>query len=305
VKKLVKLVRCASWSLLLAGGLALAADTGSMQAKNPRIPTILSHFKAGKLEAAESELNLARKWDGNTSVDLGQLSILEGMIRAVSADDEQARACFRRALALDPNAQVPTAATARIVKIFDGVRAEVRAGGAASAAATAGAAPASPRDPAVQTHDFVTRFEDQYAAGNLQAAGALLDAAGARKDMTELELGQIELLKAVLAVLRDLEKGGPLPQAYRSLADDFEAAEVKLAEAADGKKLGEMGAAQFLAFRSSLRMVCGVLRAEFGEADRARVSFRKALELNPKAKLPAMAPAGSKKLFNESRGGKK
>jgi len=286
----VKLAICMTW--LLAGTLALAAGAGESQAKNPRIPTILSLFKAGKLEQAEAELRLARAYEGNTSVDLGQLSILDGMIAAVNADDEQARAAFRRALALDPQAALPEAATAHIRKLFEAVRAEPRAAASTTARARASGSGAARNLPA--------EFEQQYSVGKLEDAEAFLNTAGAQSDLSQVESGQILVLKGLVEVLKKL-RAGAAPDRCRSYADDLEAVEARLAEETATAKLSEAESAQFLALRGSLLVVRGVLRVESGEQDRAKASFRKALEVNPRAKLPSLASAKARRLFNETK----
>src|SRR5690242_16422514 len=102
---------------LLAGSLALAADAARPQAKNPHLPVIQKYLKGGDLDRAEAELRAARAWEGNTSVDHGQISILQGMLSALSANDEEAKAAFRRALALDPQAKLPDVATDQVRKM--------------------------------------------------------------------------------------------------------------------------------------------------------------------------------------------
>jgi len=281
----VKLAICMTW--LLAGTLALAAGAGESQAKNPRIPTILSLFKAGKLEQAEAELRLARAYEGNTSVDLGQLSILDGMIAAVNADDEQARAAFRRALALDPQAALPEAATAHVRKLFEAVRAEPRAAASTARARASGSA-----------RNLPAEFEQQYSAGKLEDAEAFLNTAAAQSDLSQVESGQILVLQGLVEVLKKL-RAGAAPDKCRSYADDLEAVEARLAEETATAKLSEAESAQFLALRGSLLVVRGVLRVESGEQDRAKASFRKALEVNPRAKLPSLASAKARRLFNE------
>jgi hypothetical protein len=143
-------------------------------------------------------------------------------------------------------------------------------------------------------------FEQLVADGKLPAAGALLDTAGAGKDLAEVESGQLSVLKGVLVVLQSLPKGLP-KETCRARADDLQSVEARLAEATAGAELSGAESAQFLALRGLLLTVGGSLRVESGEEDRARASFRKALEINPRARLPGAASAAARRLFDEAK----
>lgn len=285
---------------VLAGAIAHAAGPAQTSARNPHLQTILGLFKAGKLDQAENELRLARAYEGNTSADLGQLAILDGMLRAVSAEDEQARAAFRRALMLNPQATLPDVATARIRKMFDEIRVEARAV-ASNLRSTASSA--APSHGPGSTRNFPAEFERHCSAGKLDAARALLDAAGARKDLTVIESGQILVLQGLLVVFQTLQQGAA-PEVYRSLADDLEVVEAKMAEETAAARLTEAESAQFLALRGTLLLLRGMLRVESGEESRARASLRKALEINPRARLPPFASSRARRLLDETRAGR-
>lgn len=272
----------------LSGSLALAADSWT-KGQNPHIEAVRKHFKAGNLERADSELKLARdpKYK-NTSVDLGQIAILEGMLAAVDANEEQARAAFRLSLALDPQATLPDEATPYVRKIFAAVRAEPRASSPAAGSARG----------AGTGRNIPAEFEQKYFAGKLDAAEAFLNAAGAQSNLSQVESGQIDILKGLVTFFQKLQKKEVTPDQCGSFANDLEAAEVRLAEETG---LSEAESAQFLAVRGVLLMVGGVLRVEAGDENNARASFRKALEINPRAKLPSVASAKARRLFNEAK----
>ncbi len=283
----MRLAICLSW--FLCGSVALAGE-GWTKASNPHIPTVLSHFKAGDLPRAEAELRLARAPKGytNTSVDLGQIAILEGMLAAVDANEEQARAAFRRALALDPQASLPDAATPFVRKIFNAVRAEPRA---------PSSSPASPRGAGTGLN-IPAEFEQKFFAGKLEEAEAFLATAGARKDLSEVESGQVDMLQGIVKFFVQLQKKKATPENCASFANDLEAIEVRLAEETS---LPEAMAAQVLSLRGVLLMSTGVLRAEAGDDGSAKGAFRKALEINRGAKLPAVASAKARRLFGEAK----
>jgi len=284
----VKLAAC--MLCLLSGSLALAGEL----AKNPHLPVIQRYFKAGKLDQVESELRAAKEWKANTSVDWGQIAILEGMVFALSAEDEQARASFSRALALDPQATLPAEANARVRKMFDAVRAEGRS--AAPAAAPAGEGKSSGRN-------LPAEFEQQCAKGDLKSVEKILSAASAQ-GLSELESGQVLILRGMLENLKAIQEDKASPEYCRSHADDLEASEARLGEDSAKVRLSDSDAAQFLSLRTSMLVVCGMLRMKAGDEKLARAVFRKALALNPKARLPAIAPAKTRRAFEEAKGQK-
>ena len=285
----MKLAACMLW--LLSGSLALAAPA---QAKNPHLAVIQGYFKAGKLDQVDKEIAAAKEWSGNTSVDLGQIAILEGMLSALSAEDEQARASFRRALALDPQATLPAEANPHVRKMFDAIRAEVRS--AAPAGPPSGGGKSSGRN-------IPAEFEQQCAKGDLKAVEKMLAAAGAQGGLSDVESGQVLILRGMLENLKALQEE-KAPEYYRSHADDLEASEARLGEDSAKVQLSDADAAQFTSLRTSMLVVCGMLRMKVGDDKLARAAFRKALALNPKARLLAAANAKAKRAFEESRGQK-
>jgi hypothetical protein len=283
----VKLAAC--MLCLLSGSLALAGEL----AKNPHLAAIQKYFNAGKLDQVESELRAAKEWKANTSVDWGRIAIFEGMVFALSAEDEQARGSFSRALALDPQATLPDGANARVRKMFDAVRAEARS--------TAPAAPAG--EGKSSGRNLPAEFEQQCAKGDLKSVEKMLAAASAQ-GLSELESGQVLILRGMLENLKAIQEDKASPEYCRSHADDLEASEARLGEDSAKVKLSDSDAAQFLSLRTSMLAVCGMLRMKAGDEKLARAVFRKALALNPKARLPAIAPAKTRRAFEEAKGQK-
>lgn len=291
----MKLAACMSW--LLSGALALAASAAEParpQAKNPHLAVIQGYFKAGKLDQVESELRAAKAWDQNKSVDLGRIAILEGMLSALSAEDEQARASFRRALALDPQATLPAEANAHVRKMFDAVRAEARS--ATPAGSPSGGGKSSGRN-------LPAEFEQQIAKGDLKAAEKMLGEARAKGGLSDVESGQVLILQGMLENLKSLQEE-KAPEYYRSHADDLEASEARLGEDSAKVQLSDSDAAQFLSLRTSMLVGCGMLRMKAGDEKLARAAFRKALALDPRARLPAVATAKTRRAFEEAKGQK-
>jgi hypothetical protein len=283
----VKLAAC--MLCLLSGSIAYA------QAKNPHLPAIQRYIKAGKLDQVESELRAAKTWEQNKSVDLGQIAIYEGMLSALSAEDEQARASFRRALALDPQATLPAEANDKVRKMFDAVRAEVRS--ATPAGSATGGGKSSGRN-------LPAEFEDLLAKGDLKAVEKMLSAAGAQGGLSDVESGQVLILRGMLENLKAVQEDKAPPEYCRSHADDLEASEARLGEDSAKVQLSDADAAQFRSLRTSMLVVCGVLRMKGGDDKLARAAFRKALALNPRARLPTVANARTRRAFEESRGQK-
>lgn len=276
---------------LLYGSLVLAADAARPQARNPHLPAIQKYLKGGDLDRAEAELRAARTWAGNTSVDHGQISILQGMLSALSANDEEAKAAFRRALALDPQAQLPDVATDQVRKMFEQARAEARS---AVPEGTATKGKSSGRN-------LPAELAQEWAKGDLKAAEALLKAAAAQPGLSDWESGQVSMLQGMLENLRSLELEKE-PAYYRSAADDLEAYEARLGEDTSKVHLPEAESAQVQSLRTSMLVVCGMLRMQSGEDKRAGATFRKALALNPRLRLPAIASAKARRAFEEAKG---
>ncbi|HEY8211497.1 MAG TPA: hypothetical protein VIG99_28635 [Myxococcaceae bacterium] len=273
------------------GSLALAGDAPRPQARNPHLPVIQKHLKGGDLDRAEAELRAAQAWKENTSVDLGQISILQGILSTLSANDEEAKAAFRRALALDPQAQLPEAANEKVRAMFEQARADARS---AVPEGTATKGQSSGRN-------LPAEMEQQWVKGDLKSAETLLEVAGAQPGLSDWESGQVNLLQAMQGNLRSLQEKKE-PAYYRSAADDLEASEARLGEETSQVQLPEAAAAQVLSLRTSMLVVCGMLRLQSGEEKRAVASFRKALALNPRARLPAVATAKMRRAFEEAKG---
>jgi hypothetical protein len=245
------------------------------------------------LDQAESELRAAKAWERNPSVDMGQIAGYEGMLSALSAEDEQARASFRRALALDPKDTLPAEANAQVREMIDAVRAEARS-----------AAPAGSGGGRSTGRNLPAEFDQGCAKGDLKAVEDMLTAANAQGGLSDVESGQVLILRGMLENLKALKDDKASADYCRSHADDLEASEARLGEDSAKVQLSEAATAQFLSLRTSMLVVCGMLRMKAGDDKLARAAFKKALVLNPTAKLPAFAPAKTKSAFEESKGRK-
>jgi len=109
-------------ALTAAPARAAEEGTAAPRPQNPRVKKVLELYERGEIELTEKALRSAQADERNTSADREQLFLIEGMLRVVSAADDQARAAFGRALELNPQAQLPAAASARARKLFEQAR---------------------------------------------------------------------------------------------------------------------------------------------------------------------------------------
>lgn len=281
---------------------AAAPDAGTTcEAASSHLKTIESLLSGGHLQAAEPELQIARRASCSTPPYLVQLDILHGMFWAASADDEQTLAVFRRALALDLKAQLPEWATQRMRKLFEQARRDIEQARRESEELSR----LPPPSQGARSRPLVRESLVALVSGalseetDLQRVKALLDKAEDRKDEHAWRL----LLQGMLKFLEHLQTGPgegdhgkqAFLEAARSHADDLKAVEVALSEDGTGDR------PQVLLLREMLLTAEGLLRLGCGEEVLARTAFQRALELNPEARLPAFARGDARRLFDTLR----
>jgi len=254
--------------------MAAPAAAPAPAAANPHIPRGLSLFADGLLQEADDALQAAFAYPRNTPADAVSLQVLDGMLRAVSADDDLARAAFGRALQLDPAAVLPPSATSRVRRLFEQAKRE--------------------RELRTAGPSLASQVEKLSVEGKLDGAEALV--AGASKS----EAGQALVLKGLVLVLKGLQKAGPAEadkaKAAQGVEKQLQVAEQQLASNA-ASSTSESESAQQLVLKGMLLMVKGLVKAEAGDEAQAKAAFTQALELDPAARLPATATPRVQKLF--------
>jgi len=247
---------------------------GEPASTNPHLAKGLGLFADGLLQESDEALQAAFANPRNTPADAVNLQVLDGMLRAVSADDDLARAAFGRALQLDPAVVLPPSATSRVRRLFEQAKRERE---------TRNAGPS-----------LASQVEKLSAEGKLEGAEALV--AGASKS----EAGQALVLKGLVLCLKGLQKAGPAEadkaKAAQGVEKQLQAAEQQLATNA-ASATSESESAQQLVLKGMLLMVKGLVKAEAGDETQAKAAFTQALELDPAAKLPATATPPAQKLF--------
>jgi len=262
-----------------------AAPAAAPASTNPHVSAGLSLFEQGLLQAADEQLRQALVFEPNTPLDAVQLQILDGMLRAVSADDDLARAAFGRALALNAAVTLPSAATTRVRRVFEQARRELEA--------------RTSNRPAL-----ASQISKLSTEGKLEGAEALLADAGARKGLTPVESGQLFVLKGLVTVLKGLQAAGPAEgdkaKAAQGSEKQLQAVERQLASEATAS-LSEAESAQRLMLKGMVLLVKGLVKAESGDEAQAKAAFAQALELDPAAQIPAGATAKVQKLFETAK----
>ena len=252
----------------------LGADAPASASTNPHIAKGLGLFGDGLLQEADEALQAAFANPRNTPADAVNLQVLDGMLRAVSADDDLARAAFGRALQLDPAVVLPSSATSRVRRLFEQSKRE--------------------REQRNAGPSLASQVEKLSAEGKLDGAEALV--AGASKS----EAGQALVLKGLVLCLKGLQKAGPAEadkaKAAQGVEKQLQVAEQQLATNA-ASATSESESAQQLVLKGMLLMVKGLVKAEAGDETQAKAAFTQALELDPGAKLPATATPRAQKLF--------
>ena len=109
---------CSSW----LGGQAFA-KTDIPETRNPFIPAVASAYESLELEAALSALGKASAWPDNGPRERLWLALMEGVLQFGAGDEARALAAFGRALAIDPEAQLPVQASPRLRGHFARARA--------------------------------------------------------------------------------------------------------------------------------------------------------------------------------------
>ncbi len=108
-------------------GTARAADKIKSKAKgNPYIPAALRLYEAIEYEDALQTLDKAAKWPSNTPEDEVRIALLEGILRFELRQDERGVSAFRRALAIDLEAQPPVSVSPKIAEQLEQVRRKMR-----------------------------------------------------------------------------------------------------------------------------------------------------------------------------------
>ncbi|MFL5319686.1 MAG: hypothetical protein ACJ790_08500 [Myxococcaceae bacterium] len=110
---------------VLVCALILVATAAFAETKNPYLPAAQRLFDGLEYEEAGSTLKKARDWQGNTPEDEVAIAMLEGRLSFETGDRELAGRSFKRALALDPNAQLPKLVSAKAKAFFDQCRVEL------------------------------------------------------------------------------------------------------------------------------------------------------------------------------------
>jgi tetratricopeptide (TPR) repeat protein len=268
--------------LPVLGATAPAAPTpapaSASGSTNPHIAKGLGLFADGLLQEADEALQEAFANPRNTPADAVNLQVLDGMLRAVSADDDLARAAFGRALQLDPAVVLPPSATSRVRRLFEQAKRE--------------------RELRTAGPSLASQVEKLSVEGKLDGAEALV--AGASK----AEAGQALVLKGLVLVLKGLQKAGPAEaekaKAAQGVERQLQVAEQQLASNA-AAAASESESAQQLVLKGMLLMVKGLVKAEAGDEAQAKAIFAQALELDPGAKLPAIATPRAQKVFEEAK----
>lgn len=108
-------------------GTARAADKVKSKVKgNPYIPAALRLYEAIEYEEALQALDKAAKWTSNTPEDEVRIALLEGILRFELRQDERGVSAFRRALAIDLEAQPPISVSPKIAEQLELVRRKMR-----------------------------------------------------------------------------------------------------------------------------------------------------------------------------------
>jgi hypothetical protein len=108
-------------------GTARAADKVKSNAKgNPYIPAALRLYEEIEYEEALQALDKAAKWPSNTPEDEVRIALLEGILRFELRQDERGVSAFRRALAIDLQAQSPVSVSPKIAEQLEQVRRKMR-----------------------------------------------------------------------------------------------------------------------------------------------------------------------------------
>src|SRR5262245_19380489 len=118
--------------LLFPALAAAAPDAGTPPSGSAHLAAGFGFFEQGLLDQAGEQLREAFASELATAADRVNLQVLDGMLRAVSADDDLARAAFGRALQLDPAVALPSSATTRVRRLFDQAKREREAKATAS-----------------------------------------------------------------------------------------------------------------------------------------------------------------------------
>ena len=217
-----------------------------------------------------------------------RLQILDGMVRAASAEDDLARSAFIRALQKDPGVQLPPAAAASsraVRRLFDQARREVEAR-------------------ATNKPVLASQVSKLAVEGKLEGAEALVAEASTRKDLSKVESGQVFALKGLLLVLKGLQTAGPVDaervKAAQNATKQLAAVEQQLASTSK-ESLSESESAQQLVLKGMALMVKGLVKAETGDAAQAKAAFAEMLKLDPTAQVAPVAAPRAQKVFEEAK----
>jgi hypothetical protein len=248
------------------GVAATLADAGATETPNPYVAQLLGLFRDGKLKQLEEMLPLARAHQPSSKADEVMLSIVEGMLSAVSGEDENASIAFGRALDLDLEAKLPMGATPRCHRIFK--------------------------------HERLVRLVNE---GETEQATEVLAELDARPgESTKVESAQMDVLRGLLLLKQRLEAEGT-SQAQAELRRLRGHLEKMAAEATDGGgALTGVELAYHRKVTGMLMVVEGLLKAEAGDDGGACEALVKALHLNPTAKLPRFASSQARLIFGHA-----
>jgi hypothetical protein len=213
--------------------------------------------------------------------------MVKGLVRAESGKEEQAKAAFAEALALDPEAKLPAMGAPRVQKLFEATK--------ASTAAAAGPEPSA----------LPERVARLYADGKLERAELVLAESGDRGELSKAESNQLFVLKGLLKVLKGLQAAASDEEragVARSAAPQLKEVDERLASTADAPLAGQDATQRHLLEGLAL-VIKGLAQAEAGDEVQARDSFERGLALSPGVQLPAVAGPKARQLFEAARAG--
>jgi hypothetical protein len=106
--------------LLGIARVAFAAPTG-----NPYVAPALRLYQSLEFEEALRTIERAREWPSNTTEDVVQVALLEGIIAGQLNRADQALAAFKRGLAVAPDAALPLRVSPKVADLFARAKSEL------------------------------------------------------------------------------------------------------------------------------------------------------------------------------------
>jgi hypothetical protein len=124
--------RCHMKHGVIVLGLLAALPSGESLAKvnvpetnNPFVPLVAKSYDSLEFDTAISTLQKASNWPNNTSRDLLWLELMDGVLQVGAGNEASALAAFKRALLLEPNAQLPIKGSAKLRTLFGQARSDL------------------------------------------------------------------------------------------------------------------------------------------------------------------------------------